>query len=125
MNKSHFCGYILLASFLQHYFKQNNTLMKNAIKSIHYKLVFLSFCMIAGIAAFAQDPATTASSNTSSSNTTTSVTTPAIPANWYMNPWVWLAGGVVLVLILFAIFRSGNSKREVTRTVTTSTEIND
>ena len=47
-----------MASFLQHYFKQNNTLMKNAIKSIHYKLVFLSFCMIAGIAAFAQDPAT-------------------------------------------------------------------
>jgi hypothetical protein len=112
-----------MASFLQGYVKQNSSLMKNVINNFRYKLASLFLCMIAGTVVFAQDASS--SSNTTTSNTSTTVTTPDVPANWYMNPWVWVAGGVVLIIILFAIFRGGGkTKREVTRTVTTTTEIN-
>lgn len=93
--------------------------MKNTINYLRYKFPLLTLCVMTGVAAYAQDN----SSSITTTNASTSVTS-GIPANWYMNPWVWL-GGVILILTLFSVFRSrGKSKREVTRTVTTTTEIN-
>jgi hypothetical protein len=51
--------------------------------------------------------------NTTTSETTTSTTT----TYWYTEPWVWVVGGAVLLLIIVALVRgSGSTDREVHRT---------
>ena len=62
---------------------------------------------------FAQEGNT--GNNTSSSTTETSTTTTT--TYWYTEPWVWVVGGAVLLLIIVALVRgSGSSDREVHRT---------
>ena len=40
--------------------------------------------------------------------------------NWYAQPWVWVVGAAVFIIILVALFRSSSSKNtEVTRSSTT------
>lgn len=50
---------------------------------------------------------------------------------WYLQPWVWIAGGVVLLLLLMALFRGGKKKNDsntrtdrviITKTVRTETD---
>lgn len=31
-------------------------------------------------------------------------------SNWYQQPWVWIAGGAVFILILVALLRGGGKK---------------
>ena len=31
-------------------------------------------------------------------------------SNWYQQPWVWVAGGAVFILILVALLRGGGKK---------------
>jgi len=52
---------------------------------------------------------------------------------WYMQPWVWVVGGVALLLILIALFSGGrknkaNSRTDkviITKTVRTETDVDD
>ena len=32
--------------------------------------------------------------------------------NWYQQPWVWIVGGAVFILLLVALMRGGGSKSE-------------
>lgn len=32
--------------------------------------------------------------------------------NWYAQPWVWIVGGAVFILLLVALIRGGGSRRE-------------
>jgi hypothetical protein len=32
--------------------------------------------------------------------------------NWYSQPWVWIVGGAVFILLLVALIRGGGSRRE-------------
>jgi len=32
--------------------------------------------------------------------------------NWYQQPWVWIVGGAVFILLLVALLRGGGSKKE-------------
>ena len=32
--------------------------------------------------------------------------------NWYAQPWVWIVGGAVFVLLLVALLRGGNRAKE-------------
>ena len=32
--------------------------------------------------------------------------------NWYAQPWVWIVGGAVFILLLVALLRSGGERRE-------------
>ena len=50
---------------------------------------------------------------------------------WYLEPWVWIAGGVVLLLLLMALFRGGRRKKDpntrtdrviITKTVRTESD---
>ena len=51
---------------------------------------------------------------TSTSKTTTKTTT---TTTWYTEPWVWIVGGAVFILILIALLRGGSSSdRDVSRT---------
>ena len=32
--------------------------------------------------------------------------------NWYQQPWVWIVGGALFILLLVALLRGGGSKSE-------------
>lgn len=84
--------------------------MKKISLSIAYKF-FLTFLFTAmQTVLFAQDSTSTSRS--------TSVTTETTTTNeWYTEPWVWVVGGAVLIIILVALLRGNSSKdKEVTRT---------
>lgn len=57
----------------------------------------------------AQDNPTGQNNNSSTTTTTTETTT------WYVQPWVWIVGGVVLLIIILALVR-GSGNKEVHRT---------
>ncbi len=98
--------------------------MKTVIDSIRYKLPLLVFALVTGFYAIAQDGSTTTSTETHTSNSS-ATTAPAVDPNaWYSQPWVWIAGIVVLIIILMMAFRGNNSsKSQVSRTYTTTTEV--
>lgn len=48
------------------------------------------------------------------------VTTTTTTTNWYAQPWVWVVGAAVFIIILVALFRGNSNKNtEVTRSSTT------
>ena len=63
-------------------------------------------------------------------STTTTTTTKSTSSEtvWYTNPWVWVAGAAVFILLLVALLRGGGDKTatgrtdRVTVTKTTSTD---
>ena len=86
--------------------------MKQLTKAFSYKAL-VTFLMLAFMqaVAFAQD--STSGSSSSSSSTTTTTTT----ETWYTQPWVWIVGGAVFILILIALLRGNSSSNtEVSRT---------
>ena len=88
--------------------------MKKISLSGAYKffLVFLFSCM--QLVTWAQDTASTSRSTTVTTETTTTT-------DWYAQPWVWIVGGAVLLIILVALLRGNSSntrEREVTRSTT-------
>ena len=55
-------------------------------------------------------------------------------AQWYMQPWVWVVGGIALLLLLIALFSGGRKKEKaktrtdkviITKTVRTETDVDD
>ena len=101
--------------------------MKTIMKSIRYKLALLPVMLLSAAYSFAQDSAAgnnTTQTSVSHSSSSYSTNAPDATAMWYTAPWVWAVGALVLILILYAIFRGGDKDRtEVTRTVKTTTEV--
>lgn len=109
--------------------------MKQLIRSFSYKsFVTLLLLTLIQAVTWAQDASGTGSGSTggttsagsSSSSTTTSTTT---TTDWYTQPWVWVVGGAVLLLLIVALVR-GNSgstgtsdKVTVTKSVRTDTDV--
>ena len=56
-----------------------------------------------------------AQDSTSTNRSTTITTETTTTSDWYTQPWVWIVGGAVLLIILVALLR-GNSNKEVSRT---------
>lgn len=84
------------------------------------KAYFMVALLLIQIATFGQD-------TTYSTSTTT-----ASEELWYLQPWVWVAGGVVLLLLLIALFSGGKKKNNnntrtdkviITKTVRTETDV--
>ncbi len=95
------------------------------LKLIRWNLLvlFLSGLQFSG---FSQDTTTT-------KKTVTEVLTND-EALWYMQPWVWVVGGVALLLLLIAMFSGGRKKDKatsrtdkviITKTVRTETDVED
>lgn len=85
------------------------------------------FITLSGIVAQAQD--------TTSVKTDITQTLTNDDAMWYMQPWVWIVGGIALLLLLIALFSGGKKKTEeaktrtdkviITKTVRTETDVDD
>lgn len=88
--------------------------MKRICSNIAFRLwaVFLLTFMSASL--LAQD------STGSSTKVTTTETTSTSTTEWYAQPWVWIVGGAVFIIIIVALIRGNSSKdtREVSRTTT-------
>lgn len=83
--------------------------MKPAGFKTIYRLIMVLVLSFMQLAIWAQD--STSSSVTVTKETTTTTT------NWYAQPWVWIVGGAVFILILIALLRGNSSSdREVSRT---------
>ena len=83
--------------------------MKKVINSSMYKffLLFLFSCM--QLALLAQDPTQEKSSQTTTTKTTTT-------ESWYVQPWVWVVGAAVFVILIVALVRGNSSSNTETRT---------
>lgn len=73
-------------------------------------LTFLQFLC------FAQD----AGGSSSNSVTTTTHTT----TTWYTQPWVWIVGAAIFILLVIALSRGGNSSRTDKVVVSKTTDTN-
>lgn len=88
------------------------------MKSISLKafsfLLMLIFSVL-NLPLFAQDnPATTDGGGKVSVTTSETTTT---TTDWYTQPWVWIVGAAVLIIVLVALLRGNSSDtREVSRT---------
>lgn len=93
--------------------------MKYLIKPLSFKYAFMLILLSFTTAiSWAQDSTMTA---TTSTNTTTTE-----QSTWYAQPWVWVVGGAIFILLIVALTRrnSGGSEHtdKVTVTKTTSSE---
>ena len=76
---------------------------KITFNAAHRYLLLFAFCVMQ-LMAFSQDAVT---------RTSTTVTTKT--NNFVVEPWMWIVGGAVLLVIIVALLR-GNSSKEVSRT---------
>jgi hypothetical protein len=85
-----------------------------SIRSIYKSTVAFVMLSLIQIIAFAQD-------NGGSSKVTTTQTT--TNTTWYAEPWVWIIGGAVFILILVALLRGSGSSRTDRVTVTKTSDV--
>ena len=71
------------------------------------------------IAAFYNTIALAQVDSTASSSTTTTTTTQ--PADWYTQPWVWIVGAIVLILLIIGMMKTNSSASRTDRVTTTRT----
>ncbi len=74
-------------------------ILKTISTSLKSLLVFFMLCFLQTIA-FAQDKKVDVNIGTNSGG-----------GNWYAQPWVWIVGGAVFLLLLVALMR-GNSNKD-------------
>jgi hypothetical protein len=95
--------------------------MKQLTKAVTYKTILTLFVLgFLQAIAWAQDSA--------ASTTQTTTTSTSQQTNWYAQPWVWVVGGIILLLLIISLVRgsgSANSKTDrVTYTKTTERDTN-
>jgi hypothetical protein len=88
------------------------------LQAFFFLLVFNLFSLLV----FAQENSGTAEETTTSKTSTTKTTDINISADnagdWYTQPWVWIVGAAVFILLLIALLRGGGRD-----TVTTSDRV--
>ena len=86
------------------------------LSTVYTSLLMFLFALLQ-IPVWGQDQPQNNTNTGSNTNVTTESTT-TTTTTWYTEPWVWVVGGAVLLLIIVALVRSGNSStdREVHRT---------
>ena len=72
-----------------------------------YKYLLLFVLTFTQVLVWAQDSSVSSHSNTTVTTKTTS--------EFVMQPWMWVVGGAVVLIIIMALLR-GNSNKEVSRT---------
>jgi hypothetical protein len=74
--------------------------MKNIIKNEYQKIIASFMMVLASLMSLAQDKGVDVDVNVNKDS------------NWYQQPWVWILGGAVFILLLAAILRSGRSSAD-------------
>jgi hypothetical protein len=100
--------------------------MKKQIEYLMARMAFLLFVLFNATVSFAQDGgtgegATEGGSVTVSKSTTSSSS--SMSETWYTEPWVWIVGALVFILLLVALTRGGRSSRDVHRTTTVKRDV--
>ena len=88
--------------------------MKRKIESWKAQLLLVFFLMFNTMAVMAQDGGGTGTTDDAGASVTVSKTTTSTSTtmqDWYTQPWVWIVGGLVFVLLLVALVRGGGSSR--------------
>jgi len=84
--------------------------MKTTIKNLKNRLMLLIVLLMNTTLALAQDGADGGGASVTVSKTTTSSTSSSMPQDWYTQPWVWIVGALVFILLLVALVRGGSSR---------------
>lgn len=94
--------------------------MKNVIISTLYRFLLVCVLSITAILVYSQEQQQPQpqQESSSSSSTTTTISRETTTTEWYTQPWVWVVGGAVFLIILVALLR-GNSNRDTTVSRTT------
>jgi hypothetical protein len=93
--------------------------MKTKIETWKYQFMLFMFLMFNTVVAVAQDGGGAGSAGDDASVTvskTTTSTSSTTMDNWYTQPWVWIVGGLVFILLLVALVRGGGSRTDVHKT---------
>ena len=93
--------------------------MKQSLNAYSSKFILFAVTLLSSAIAFAQD--------STISTTTTSTSATSTEKTWYMEPWAWVLGGVILLVIILLATRSTSNttsadKVTVTKTVTRDSE---
>ncbi|HEX2628644.1 MAG TPA: hypothetical protein VHM26_06530 [Chitinophagaceae bacterium] len=72
--------------------------MKQLTRNILLRISLLLFAATGSVIAFAQDKGVDIDVNVKKEG------------NWYAQPWVWVVGGAVFILLLVALLRSGSRR---------------
>ena len=78
-----------------------------------FRSLLLFLFTIVNVIVWAQDSSGVSSKSVTKESTTTTTT------DWYSQPWVWIVGGAVFIIILVALIRGSSSNKEVSRSNTT------
>ena len=88
--------------------------MKLYMQNFSFKGLYLVLAaLLYNAVSFAQDSTTTATTTTTAQTTTENT--------WYAQPWAWVVGGIILVLVIVALSRGGGSKGSTDRVTVTKT----
>ena len=92
--------------------------MKSSVTVFARRIWLLLLLSMTQMVVWAQDSTGSSSSVTVTKETTTTTT------DWYTQPWVWVVGGAVFLIILIALLR-GNSSNTRDKEVSRTTVIKD
>ncbi len=90
--------------------------MNRLILNFRQLFLLVSLTLFSALA-WAQEEAASTSSSVSTTTTTSTERT------WYTEPWVWIVGGAVFLLLLIALMRGGGDRSGRTDRVTVSKTI--
>jgi hypothetical protein len=89
--------------------------MKLNLQTSYMKRIGMLFTLaLVNMMAFAQD-------STGGTMTTTTATSTTTEHTWYTQPWAWIVGGAIFIIIIIALVR-GNSSNTSTSDRTTVTK---
>ena len=71
------------------------------------KFLIMCFSLLLSMSLFAQD-----GGGTSGGGADINVNVNKDGGDWYTQPWVWIVGGAVFILLLIALLRGGGSRRD-------------
>ena len=97
--------------------------MKSILVKKALPFVMVLLLSLFNLALFAQNTGTTSGDDGGTSKTTITSETTTTTTEWYTQPWVWIVGAAVLIIVLVALLR-GNSNTD-TREVSRTTVIKD